>query len=85
MILTDDEKLAEKAHYLTTQAKDDPVRYIHDEIGYNFRLTEIQAAIARSQLVKLDNLNLLVCGSGSELINRLIGACALQGPHQLAQ
>ena len=38
IILTDDEKLAAKARYLTTQAKDDPVRYRHDEIGYNFRL-----------------------------------------------
>ena len=33
MILTDDEKLAEKARYLTTQAKDDPVCYVHHEIG----------------------------------------------------
>ena len=30
MILTDDEALAEKAKYLTTQAKDDPIRYVHD-------------------------------------------------------
>jgi perosamine synthetase len=45
MVLTDDEELAEKARYLTTQAKDDPVRYIHNEIGYNFRLTNIQAAL----------------------------------------
>ena len=35
MILTDDEILAEKARYLTTQAKDDPLRYVHHEIGYN--------------------------------------------------
>ena len=41
MILTDDDQLAEKARYLTTQAKDDPVRYVHNEIGYNFRLTNI--------------------------------------------
>ena len=45
MILTDDEELAEKARYLTTQAKDDHVRYIHHEIGYNFCLTNIQAAL----------------------------------------
>ena len=41
MILTDDPDLTGKAKYLTTQAKDDPVRYIHNEIGYNFRLTNI--------------------------------------------
>ena len=53
MILTDDEKLAEMARYLTTQAKDDPVRYIHHDIGYNFRLTNIQAALGVAQLEQL--------------------------------
>ena len=53
MILTDDEKLAAKAKYLTTQAKDDPIRYVHDEIGYNFRLTNIQAALGVAQLEQL--------------------------------
>jgi len=53
MILTDDEELADKASYLTTQAKDDPLRYIHDEIGYNFRLTNIQAALGVAQLEQL--------------------------------
>jgi len=53
MILTDDEELAEKARYLTTQAKDDPVRYIHHEIGYNSRLTNIQAALGVAQLEQL--------------------------------
>lgn len=53
MILTDDEKLAEKARYLTTQAKDDPARYIHHEIGYNFRLSNIQAALGVAQLEQL--------------------------------
>jgi len=53
MILTDDENIAEKALYLTTQAKDDPVRYIHHEIGYNFRLINIQAALGAAQLEQL--------------------------------
>ena len=53
MILTDEEKLAEKARYLTTQAKDDPVHYIHREIGYNFRLTNIHAALGVAQLEQL--------------------------------
>ena len=56
MILTDDESLAEKAKYLTTQAKDDPVRYIHHEIGYNFRLTNIQAALGVAQLEQLPSI-----------------------------
>jgi len=53
MILTDDDKLADKARYLSTQAKDDPVRYVHHEIGYNFRLTNIQAALGVAQLERL--------------------------------
>ena len=53
IILTDSEAFANKARYLTTQAKDDPVLYIHDDIGYNFRLTNIQAALGVAQLEQL--------------------------------
>jgi len=56
MILTDDVNLAEKAKYLTTQAKDDPVKFIHDEVGYNFRLTNIQAALGLAQLEQLPDI-----------------------------
>ena len=54
MILTDDKTLANKGRYLTTQAKDDPVRYVHNEIGYNFRMTNIQAALGVAQLEQLE-------------------------------
>ncbi|MHB1688176.1 MAG: LegC family aminotransferase [Ignavibacteriaceae bacterium] len=53
MILTNNDELAVKAKYLTTQAKDDEVRYIHGEVGYNYRLTNIQAALGVAQLEKL--------------------------------
>ena len=53
-ILTNDENLYRKGKYLITQAKDDPVRYIHHEIGYNFRLTNIQAALSVAQLEQLN-------------------------------
>jgi len=55
IILTDNEEYAKRAKYLTTQAKDDEVRYIHNEIGYNYRLTNIQAAIGVAQLERLPN------------------------------
>jgi perosamine synthetase len=55
MIVTQDETLARKAKYLTTQAKDDPVEYIHNETGYNYRLTNIQAALGCAQLEQLDD------------------------------
>jgi perosamine synthetase len=53
MILTDDEAFARRARYLTTQAKDDPVEYVHHEIGYNYRLTNLQAAVGVAQLERL--------------------------------
>ena len=53
MIMTNDEEFYEKARYLITQAKDDPIRYVHNEIGYNFRLTNVQAALGVAQLEKL--------------------------------
>ncbi len=54
MILTDNEGWATRARYLTTQAKNDPVESIHNEIGYNYRLTNIQAALGCAQMEKLD-------------------------------
>ncbi|MGA6987652.1 MAG: LegC family aminotransferase [Terriglobales bacterium] len=54
MLVTSNEEWAEKAKYLTTQAKDDPIEYIHKEIGYNYRLTNIQAAIGCAQMEQLD-------------------------------
>jgi len=56
MILTDNLDFSEKAKYLTTQAKNDPVRYIHNEVGYNFRLTNIQAALGVAQLEALPTI-----------------------------
>lgn len=56
MIITANAALAEKARYLTTQAKDDAVHYIHNEIGYNFRLTNVQAALGVAQLEQLPRI-----------------------------
>lgn len=54
MIVTDNEAWARRAKYLTTQAKDDPREFVHNEIGYNYRLTNIQSALGVAQLEKLD-------------------------------
>ena len=54
MLVTANRKWAERALYLTTQAKDDPVEYVHGEIGYNYRLTNVQAAIGCAQMEQLD-------------------------------
>lgn len=43
----------EHMKYLSTQSKDDPLFYIHHEIGYNYRMTNVQAAIGVAQLENL--------------------------------
>jgi perosamine synthetase len=53
MIVSNNATLAQTARYLTTQAKDDEIRYIHNEVGYNYRLTNIQAAIGVAQMERL--------------------------------
>ncbi len=54
MILTRNQAWAARARYLTTQAKDDPVEYVHHEVGYNYRLTNLQAALGCAQLEQLE-------------------------------
>jgi aminotransferase in exopolysaccharide biosynthesis len=55
MILTNDLKLGERAKHLTTQAKSPhPWEYIHDEIGYNYRMPNLNAALGCAQLENLD-------------------------------
>lgn len=40
--------------YISTQAKDDSLFYVHDEVGYNYRMTNVQAAIGVAQMELLD-------------------------------
>ncbi len=55
VIVTDDETLAKRAKHLTTTAKvPHPYEYVHDEIGYNYRLPNINAALLVAQLENLD-------------------------------
>jgi aminotransferase in exopolysaccharide biosynthesis len=55
MILTDDETLAKKAKHITTTAKIvHPYEYFHDEIGYNYRMPNINAALGLAQLENLE-------------------------------
>jgi perosamine synthetase len=50
MIVTDRVAWAEQARYLTTQAKDDPEEFVHGAVGFNYRLTNLQAAMGCAQL-----------------------------------
>ena len=53
MIVTNNEQWARRAKHLTTQAKDDPLEYVHSEIGYNYRLTNLLAAMGCAQMEQL--------------------------------
>lgn len=50
MVITDDEALAMRAKSLSTQSRTDDREYVHDAVGYNYRLTNIQAALGVAQL-----------------------------------
>jgi len=54
MIVTGNGQAAQRAYYLSTQAKDGELEYIHSEVGYNYRLTNMQAALGLAQLEQID-------------------------------
>jgi dTDP-4-amino-4,6-dideoxygalactose transaminase len=53
MIVTDDPVLARRAKHLTTQARRPGAEYRHDEVGFNYRLTNLAAALGVAQLEQL--------------------------------
>jgi dTDP-4-amino-4,6-dideoxygalactose transaminase len=54
MLLTDDGRVAERARYLATQARDPVPHYEHRAVGYNYRLSNLLAAVGRGQMMALD-------------------------------
>ncbi len=55
MFVANDNTITKKAKYLSTQAKDDEVNFIHNEVGYNYRMTNLQAALGVAQLEQLES------------------------------
>jgi pyridoxal phosphate-dependent aminotransferase EpsN len=53
-LVTDDAEWAQRARFLATQARDPAPHYEHSEIGYNYRMSNLLAALGRSQLSDLD-------------------------------
>lgn len=53
-LVTDESGWAERARFLATQARDPAPHYQHSEIGYNYRMSNLLAALGRSQLADLD-------------------------------
>lgn len=54
MMVTNNSLYAQKARYLTTQAKDDPLEYVHGEVGFNYRLTNVLAAMGCAQMEQIE-------------------------------
>lgn len=55
MVFTDDQTLAERALYYSTQAKDLADEYVHSEVGYNYRMSNIHAAVGLAQIERIDS------------------------------
>ena len=67
VIVTNDEALAKRAKHLTTTAKiPHPFEYVHDEIGFNYRMPNLNAALIVAQLEQLDTF----CISKKELASK---------------
>ncbi|MEJ6554706.1 aminotransferase class I/II-fold pyridoxal phosphate-dependent enzyme [Microbacterium esteraromaticum] len=56
MLLTDDAEMAQHVRYLATQARQPVVHYEHTDIGYNYRMSNLLAALGRAQLSRLDGM-----------------------------
>lgn len=54
MLVSNHADWAEHAKHLSTQAKADELQFFHDEVGYNYRLTNLQAALGLAQLEQLE-------------------------------
>ncbi len=78
MIVTGNEELAERARLLRNHGQNG--QYNHVMLGYNYRMTDIQAAIAREQLRKLDKLNAKRIENAKFLTEQLAGIENIETP-----
>lgn len=81
MIVTDNEEWARKAKYLTTQAKDDAIEYVHGEVGYNYRLTNLLAAVGCAQMEQLPDyvaIKRKIAASYSDILQNLPGVVTMR-------
>lgn len=56
MLVSDDGELVERCRHLATQSRQPVVHYEHHEVGYNYRLSNLLAALGRAQLTRLDEM-----------------------------
>ncbi len=83
MIVTANSETAKRAKYLSTQAKDDEIEYVHNDIGYNYRLTNLQAALGVAQLEQLDTFLVrkrFIADSYEQLLGSIEGITLMPRP-----
>jgi perosamine synthetase len=80
MVLTDDPRLAEKARSLRNLCFRSDRRFYHEELGFNFRLTNMQAALGLAQLERIEEIVARKRWMGQEYNRRLAGVKGLQLP-----
>lgn len=56
MFVSDNKQLADQVRFLSTQAREPVLHYEHSQMGFNYRLSNVLAAIGRAQLLRLDNM-----------------------------
>lgn len=80
MVVTDDPALAERCRSLRNLCFKPERRFVHDELGWNFRLTNLQAALGLAQLERLDRSVAVKRRMGARYTDFLIGTPGIQLP-----
>jgi perosamine synthetase len=80
MILTDDEKLAESCRQLRNLCFQPSKRFVHERLGWNLRMTNMQAALGLAQLERLDEFILRKRNMGLLYTELLVNVPSLQLP-----
>jgi perosamine synthetase len=80
MIVTDDDRLAERCRSLRNLCFQAKKRFVHEELGYNFRMTNLQAALGLAQLERLDQFVARKRRMGKRYTEMLSGVDGLELP-----
>jgi len=80
MVLTDDEKLAEKCRSMRNLCFQKEQRFVHNKLGWNYRMTNLQAALGLAQLEQLDNFIQKKLSMGKNYTNLLKDVSGIQLP-----
>jgi perosamine synthetase len=80
MLLTDDDELAERCRSLRNLCFQSGKRFVHEELGYNFRMSNLQAAVGVAQLERLDEFVAIKRRMGKQYTDLLSDCTALELP-----